>query len=407
MISGLGIVDQVCLACIAFASGSEVHLAELWKMLRPVISLTLSITAASWSLVCLAFLSVANWLPFMSKMGFSERFCVASLAGTISVARSPATAIAVLREVEDRTTPFCSLSLAVIVLKDVLVIILFAFNLEFLNFIAAEESPNPTHGVASQVLHMFAALMWPLCEIFGSAAAGLVGGFLTITWLRHTAFSTLAPHRAHRAASVASAVCTMAIVGGSFLGAHHIGLEPLLVCVVMGICTANQGSSWSVLHVAANLQRGEHIALEERDKQLLMDREVLEIAIDHVMPTVNLAFFSLAGAALAVDTLAATAHISVIIFMMRLVGIIVGTRLGAQATAWPPEQTRVAWMAYVTQAGVAIGLTKSVVAKGVDWGAPFSAIMTAVIVCNSMVGPLLFKLSITLVEETSSQGTAV
>eukprot|EP00854_Cymbomonas_tetramitiformis_P013361 gene13361-15786_t len=83
-------------------------------------------------------------------MGFSERFCVASLAGTISVARSPATAIAVLREVEDRTTPFCSLSLAVIVLKDVLVIILFAFNLEFLNFIAAEESPNPTHGVASQ-----------------------------------------------------------------------------------------------------------------------------------------------------------------------------------------------------------------------------------------------------------------
>ena len=46
------------------------------------------------------------------------------------------------------------------------------------------------------------------------------------------------------------------------------------------------------------------------------DREELEAALHRVMPAVNVAFFTLAGASLKLDALAATAHVAVVIFMV-------------------------------------------------------------------------------------------
>ena len=46
---------------------------------------------------------------------------------------------------------------------------------------------------------------------------------------------------------------------------------------------------------------------------------------------------------------------------------------------------QVAWMAYVTQAGVALGLVKTVLTHDLDWGEPFAALMTGVVVLNLMV----------------------
>eukprot|EP00959_Pyramimonas_sp_CCMP1952_P220626 4612794-Pyramimonas_sp.AAC.1 len=73
-------------------------------------------------------------VEFMQEMSTQQRLCVASIAGTIMIARSPATAIAVLKEVDGRG-PFCSLTLNVVVMKDVVVIILFALNFEGIKFL--------------------------------------------------------------------------------------------------------------------------------------------------------------------------------------------------------------------------------------------------------------------------------
>ena len=56
---------------------------------------------------------------------------VGSLIATLSIARSPASAIAVLRETEARG-PFSKLVVSVTVLKDVLVVVLFALNMEMM-----------------------------------------------------------------------------------------------------------------------------------------------------------------------------------------------------------------------------------------------------------------------------------
>jgi len=44
----LAVLDSLCLAVIGIAAGSELHLSELRKNPKPVLFMTLCITAFSW-----------------------------------------------------------------------------------------------------------------------------------------------------------------------------------------------------------------------------------------------------------------------------------------------------------------------------------------------------------------------
>jgi Trk K+ transport system NAD-binding subunit len=57
-------------------------------------------------------------------------------------------------------------------------------------------------------------------------------------------------------------------------------------------------------------------------------------------------------------------------------------------------------MPYVTQAGVALGLTTLIVAEFPEWGYEFQTVIIAIIVINQLVGPPLFKLAINYVGES-------
>ena len=72
--------------------------------------------------------ALANRVEFLN--GLTERHVVAvgSLLGTLSLARSPASALAVINECE--AAAYCSHILSAAVLKDVIVVALFAINVE-------------------------------------------------------------------------------------------------------------------------------------------------------------------------------------------------------------------------------------------------------------------------------------
>jgi len=125
----LAVLDNLCLAVIGVAAGSELLLSELRKNPKPALVMTGCITAFTWFFVFAAFVVVGNQVGFLSKLSANHVYAVASLAATLGVARSPASAIAVLREMEGRG-PFCSLVMSVTVVKDVLVVVMFAINLE-------------------------------------------------------------------------------------------------------------------------------------------------------------------------------------------------------------------------------------------------------------------------------------
>eukprot|EP00208_Stichococcus_sp_RCC1054_P002505 CAMPEP_0206145118 /NCGR_PEP_ID=MMETSP1473-20131121/26399_1 /ASSEMBLY_ACC=CAM_ASM_001109 /TAXON_ID=1461547 /ORGANISM="Stichococcus sp, Strain RCC1054" /LENGTH=252 /DNA_ID=CAMNT_0053541199 /DNA_START=549 /DNA_END=1303 /DNA_ORIENTATION=+ len=166
LLSALQPVESACLAVIAMAAGAELHLGELQRTRRQVLCITAAVIAASWAAVAVATEAVASSLPFMALRPRAEQLVIASLAGTLACARSPASAIAVLRETEGQG-PYCSLVMAVVVVKDVLVFVMFATNLE----------------VASSVMHRassggLAHLAHPAVSLAMSATLGVAGGAL-------------------------------------------------------------------------------------------------------------------------------------------------------------------------------------------------------------------------------------
>uniref|UniRef100_A0A7S0QUA5 Cation/H+ exchanger domain-containing protein n=1 Tax=Pyramimonas obovata TaxID=1411642 RepID=A0A7S0QUA5_9CHLO len=371
-ISDVKFLFRLCLACIAMSAGSEMHLLEIRKTFAAVSALTMSITAFSWIFVFGVMLLLADQLAFMQEMSLQQRLCVASMAGTIMVARSPATAIAVLKEVDGRG-PFCSLTLNVVVMKDVVVIILFALNFEGIKFV---EKGFDALDESSMHFTVLKAIFSPIFAVLCSIVLGVSWGFALMPILR-------LEQRAHRNIPAflfdhrLKCVATLLMAAGCFFMALMAWWEPLLASVTMGLYAANSIDTHRVQ----------------------ADREALELVLHALMPLVNVTFFTLIGASLNLGIIAKTLHIAVCIVLVRLVALMVGAGLGSKVAGCPPTQVQVAWLAYVTQAGVALGLIKSLAEHEPVWGPPFASLMTAVVVCNCLVGPPMFKYAIIKVGE--------
>jgi len=368
---------------IGIAAGCELHLAELRRreFRASVLSLTAAVTTTTWAFVFPAVLLLGPHIGFLRGAPRSRLVCVASLAATLGVARSPASMIAVLRELDARG-PFCSLVMSVTVVKDVLVLLLFSVNVELVQAVEGSDGV----GFAALAARCIAT---PALKLAVSAMLGAVGGLLLGALL-------VQPRVGDRGALPAAVLLLAAAL---FLGARALPAEPLLVCVAAGALAANRRE-----------ERGER------------QREELHNLLDALMPWINLTFFTLAGAALAVDALAATAPVAAVIHAVRLLSLVVAT--SADAFGLPRDMRRVCWMSMVrcaasaacgpvcsyscsqvTQAGVALGLARTVMTRFPVWGADFYALVVATIVLNQAVGPPLFRAAIVAMgEQHKSRG---
>ncbi len=300
-------VDNLCLAVIGIAAGCELHIAELRRreFRASVLSLTAAVTTTTWAFVFPAVMLLGPHIGFLAGAPRGRLVCVASLAATLGVARSPASMIAVLRELDARG-PFCSLVMSVTVVKDVLVLLLFSVNVEL---VQAVEGSDDGVGFAALALRCIAT---PALKLAVSAMLGTAGGLLLGALL-------VQPRVGDRGALPAA---VLLLAAGLFLGARALPAEPLLVCVAAGALAANRRE-----------ERGER------------QREELHGLLDALMPWINLTFFTLAGAALAVDALAATAPVAAVIHAVRLLSLVVAT--SADAFGLPRDMRRVCWMSMV------------------------------------------------------------
>mmetsp|Transcript_6852 Transcript_6852/g.23957 ORF Transcript_6852/g.23957 Transcript_6852/m.23957 type:complete len:453 (+) Transcript_6852:936-2294(+) len=376
---GLWVIDDACLAAIALAAGSELQWAEIKKTKTPILALTFCITIFTWVFVYSATMAASPFIVFTDSFTYPRLVAISSLAGTLMVARSPASALAILRETGGKGD-FCSLALSVIVVKDVVVVVLFALNLELARMLFLPDAANGGMDF-TRVLEPFGHLALSGC--LGVFTAILIGGLILRPQPRvskamarfHPSLGTLARF------GPAMRPPLLVAVGFVLYGlCRSLHAEPLLACLVCGAVAANR------LH-----DRGDR------------EREELHEAVGSVMPWVNLAFFSLAGASLKVDGFVSTAGVAILIFLCRLLSLYCGCWLGSWIAGSPPEHRKVAWMAYVTQAGVAMGLTRTVVLRFPDWGGDFASLMVSIIVMNQLIGPPLFKAAIAFVGEGRKQ----
>ncbi len=95
--------------------------------------------------------------------------------------------------------------------------------------------------------------------------------------------------------------------------------------------------------------------------------------------------------------------LAVCFVIVRLFGIFVSTWFAGWLNKDPAVYNRNAWMAYITQAGVAIGLAQIVGRQFPDIGEYLGTVVLAVISINQIIGPILFKKVLHIVGEVQKK----
>lgn len=357
-VANLRFVDEISLGFIAFAAGGELYVKEIWPRIKSIFWITSGLVVFTFSLASLSFFLMSDFIPFMDGMPLPARIGVSILAGAILVARSPSSAIAIVNELRAKG-PFTQTVLGVTIIMDVVVIVLFAFN------------SSMADALFSGMRFSFGFVLLLIVEISISLAAGWLVSRILMGLL------CLAAPPIIKAAMVLLTGFSVFIGSAQIREISHgalgveILLEPLLICMVAGFLVAN-----------IRRLRSEFLSLLHR-----------------AGPPVYIAFFTLTGASLSLDVLALTWPIAIALFLVRVTAIFLGTFTGGTLAGNPVKHNTISWMAFITQAGVGLGLAKEVVVEFPEWGDPFATIIISVIVINQLIGPPLFKSAIKLVKE--------
>ncbi len=329
------IVEDLAISLIAMSAGGELRIGALRRRWRQIVGITATEMTAVFLTLSLAVVAVSGWFPLTAGMP-TARVTVAMIFGSVAIANSPAVAIAVIKETGARG-PVSSTILAVTVLKDVMVVVLFTGALSVARVLegAAERAP----GVG-----------WTLgWEVGGSLAMGMVAGWMiSLYMVRFKGYSVLF------------------ILGAALantLLATFFHLEALLISISAGFFVRNLGAGDA--------------------------RRFMRAVEANSIPFYAL-FFSLAGAGIQLEGLKHVGGYVLLFVGLRAVAVFLGTRLGARMTDSPVEIQRYAWTGFISQAGVALGMVMLAARAFPTWGAELQIILVAMVAMHELVGPILF-----------------
>jgi len=355
----LNFLNDIALAIIAFSAGSELYLKELRSRLNSIKWMTIGQLVITFVLSSVVIYYMTSYIPFMAELSSGVKIIIAALFGVIFVARSPSSAIALINELR-ANGPFTKTTLGVTVLIDVLVIILFAICLSVAKAVINGEESG------------FSFLLILLIELVLSFGLGLLLGKilqipLTLKINRHIkgVVIILLGYGVYLFSSFIK-------VNTEIIFNHEVVLEPLLICII---------GSFFITNYSKN--RIEFVEL-----------------LNDISPTIYIIFFTLTGASLSLQTLVQVFWIAIALFGLRIFTLVLGGIFGAVAANDNKKYIFISWMPYVTQAGVALGLTTLVAAEFPSWGYEFQTIVIAIIIINQLIGPPLFKMAINYVGES-------
>lgn len=355
-------IDEFSLAFIAFAAGSELYLPELKGRFKSIGWVTGGLVIFTFILGGSVVYLLADNIPFMSELRVTDRVAVAILAAAILVARSPASAIAIINEVRAKG-PFTQIALGVTVIMDVIVIVIFAISSSVADALLTEVSFDASFVTLLLIeLTLAGALGYLFSQILRVIIAVRLAEYLKIALVLFTGFAVFVLSTSIRSYS------------HEFLP-FEVLVEPLLVCLVASF-TLNNFSP---------------------------HRKEFGQILHRVGPYVYIVFFTLTGDSLRLDVFLATWPIALALFTTRVVAVAIGSFTGGMIAGDPMQHNRLKWMGFITQAGVAVGLAKEVSVEFPEWGTAFATMIISVVVLNETVGPLFFKYALQKVGETRTR----
>jgi Kef-type K+ transport system membrane component KefB len=335
----LQMVGNTATAIIALTGGAELDLRAMRPLFGTIRALTVWAVMGAMVFMAAGLVALRPLVPFLAGLPFIHALALTGVLAVVLAAQSPAVVMALITETR-ADGPMIRTILAVVVLADLLVVILFGIM----------------SSVASAVLHGHAdvaatavGIAW---EVPGSVAIGLcVGGILGVYL-----------GKVRRGAGMfAMMVCVVVAEVGSVL---H--LDPLVIMLTAGIYLQNVSPT------------GAHALTDNFDAASL---------------PVYLVFFALAGAKVQLSVLVTLAIPIATIVIVRAVSFYVGARI-ATKDAEPPALRAYAWLGLLPQAGLALALAELVRRSFPELGNQAFALIVGVVGVNQLIAPILLRLAL-------------
>ena len=226
------LLDELALAFIAFAAGAELELHVIRGYFRSIVSIITGQVVAVFAMGIVAFVLLQEFVPFMVGLPQAEVLAIALLGATIMIARSPSSALAIIKELRARG-PFTHKVLGATVLKDAVVILIFAASVSVAAVLVEGAGFAP------------ALLLLVVVEILLDIGLGLLIGQLLQLIVR-------LPYQALKSGLILLLGLAVFMLASALHDVHLFNLEvgffsePLLICMTAGFYVANY-SNWQLI----------------------------------------------------------------------------------------------------------------------------------------------------------------
>jgi trehalose 6-phosphate synthase len=353
MARDLQVASSFAVVVVAVIAGLHINLSRLRARLPMVTAVGALTMFGAWIVLAISLYLLWPLLPIATDLAGGQRVAAATLTAMLLVGASPAVTIAVIAEGRARG-PLSDLATEVVVLMEVAIVVLFAIS---------QGATRAVFGATVPTLDLVGVAVW---SVIGSIAFGAASGAVFTFYLRYIG----------REITVVLLVLCGVVTGFS----APFGFEPFLAGLTAGLVIQNvRPVAGDVLHDAA--EQG-------------------------AMPALVL-FFAATGASMHIEALATVGVFAVALTALRLAAVRASTRIAARVSGTAAPEVDLLWRALVPTAGATIGLMTVAVTELPEWGVRLQALIVAVVAINQLIGPIIFRATLTQVGEIGRSSSLV
>ena len=349
----LRLVNGLALSLIAFTAGGEMKLERYRPKIRTLVWAAMGQAVGVGALVFAVILPMLLFTGALEKVSgghpLTSALAAALLLAALSMANSPATAVAVISEGRAKG-PISEAVMGITVLMDMVVIVIFALMAPVAGYLlgmSAEQS----------------ALAGLAGHIGGAVAIGLAAGLALIGVLRTGDQNN------------PLWVCAMALAISEVSTAFHA--SGLLAAVIAGFVVENYS------------RHGEELVK----------------GIERSSAPVYMIFFSLAGQGLNLAAIASYFPLTIALVASRMAGIWLGARYGFRRAGDEGNASKYAWTGFLGQAGINIGFALMVAQQYGGVGEVVGAVAISAVAVNQVAGPIMMRRSLVAAGEIAQPKT--
>lgn len=349
VVEDIKLINSLAVALIALTAGAEMKLDSLKAVARSLGWITVVKGSLILVTVTATVFAARPLIPFLAAASVPLILSVGMIFGVLAIGTSPAATIAVINETQSRGR-LSDLTLGVAVAKDVVMVVLLAVAISLAKLFS-------TAGASFDL----SVLLSVGEELLLSVTVGALLGVIIIAYIRFV-----------------HAEMWLFIIAMIFLNtfiAERFHLEALLTFIVAGF-------------VVQNFSR--------------YGDEFIH-PVEEVSLPVYVVFFSIAGAGLDLNALRQVWLIALILVAVRIAAIFAGTRIAVTLAKEDSTIKSNAWLSFVSQAGVVLGLSTIVENNLPQLGGEIKTVVLGTVGLNLILGPITFKSALTRAGETGEQ----